>query len=273
MGFTQFGLHLPPDNAQNWLRHQIAEFGFVGGAGWVLWFVLFAAFVGVPRRGEPDSIWMARGMLAAFGFISLFGMPGQDPMVAMTFWVLAAWYVRLRGMPADDRPIPAWGWTSMIAVLAVFAAASIVMAHTSLRLPQRALRARQPFSYGYAPIIGAGPDTGYRGVNTRAVAVVEPQARWLAVTVRLMAHDTPPAPVEVRVWADGEVVLKASLTTPAPFTGFVRVGETHGPLLIETSACTHGRPCWWPFTSDSGMLMKWEFVDDAPSSFRGYPSD
>ncbi len=161
----------------------------------------------------------------------------------------------------------------MIAVLAVFAAASIVMAHTWLRLPQRAQRARQPFSYGYAPIIGAGPDTGYRGVNTRAVAVVEPQARWLGVTVRLTGQDMAAVPVEVRVWSDGEIVLKAQLSTPEPFTGFVRVGETHAALLIETSASPRGRPSWWPFTSDSGVLMKWEFLDDAPSSFRGYPSD
>ncbi len=273
VGFMQFGLRLPPDNAQNWLRHQIVEFGFVGGAGWILWFVLFAAFVGVPRRGEPDTIWMARGMLVAFGFISLFGMPGQDPMVAMTFWVLASWYVRLRGMPAARTPIPSWGWASLMAALAVFAAASIVVAHTWLRLPQRALRVHQPFSYGYAPIIGAGPDTDYRGVNTRAVAVVEPQARWLAVTVRLRGHDTPSAPVEVRVWSNGETVLKASLTSPAPFTGFVRVGDAPGALLIETSACARERPCWWPFTSDSGMLMKWEFLNDAPASFRGYSSD
>jgi hypothetical protein len=272
MGHSQFGLRLPPDNAQNWLRHQIAEFGFLGGTGWILWFVGFAVFVGIPARSEPDSIWMARGMLAAFGFISLFGMPGQDPMVAITFWVIAAWYTRLRGMPAAGGPIPSWGWALMATALVVFAVMSVVAAQHWLRPPLRAQLARQPFSYGFAPVIGAGPDTGYRGVNTRAAAVVEPQARWLAVTVRL-GHDTSKAPVDVRVWNNGEIVLKAQVTSPEPFTGFTRVGEGGGTVLLETSARPQGTPRWWPFTGDSGVLMKWEFLDNIPASFNRYPSD
>ncbi|MEO7158778.1 MAG: O-antigen ligase family protein, partial [Vicinamibacterales bacterium] len=63
----RFGYGLPPDNAQNWLRHQIAELGFVGGAGWAVWFFAFAFAVCVPRRGEPSSIWIARGTILAFG--------------------------------------------------------------------------------------------------------------------------------------------------------------------------------------------------------------
>lgn len=265
MGATTFGYRLPPDNAQNWLRHQIAELGFVGGAGWMLWFVAFAAFVCVPRRGEPDSIWIARGILVAFGLISLVGMPGQDPMVAVTFWVFAVWYMRLRGVPAEAAPIPPWAWTSMAAALVVFAAASVVVAGTWLRLPNRALAARQPFSYGYAPIIGAGPDTGYRGVNTRAVTVVEPDGRWLAVTVRLAAPAMSSQPVDVRVWKNGEVVLKAQLTTTTPFNAFAPAGDAGTPLLLETSARPPGTPRWWPFTADSGVLMRWEFVEHAPT--------
>jgi hypothetical protein len=32
---------LEPDNAQNWFRHQFAEFGVLGSVGWVLWVELF----------------------------------------------------------------------------------------------------------------------------------------------------------------------------------------------------------------------------------------
>ena len=36
------GPEVPFDNAQNWFRHQLAELGIVGCAGWLLWIVLFA---------------------------------------------------------------------------------------------------------------------------------------------------------------------------------------------------------------------------------------
>ena len=41
---------LPPDNAQNWYRQQLAELGVVGSVGWVWWAALFGLFV--LRRDE-----------------------------------------------------------------------------------------------------------------------------------------------------------------------------------------------------------------------------
>lgn len=266
----QSGRWLPPDNAQNWLRHQVAELGFVGASGWLLWFAFFAAFVCIPRRGEPESIWTARGMLVAFGFISMFGMPGQDPMVAITFWTVACWYTRLAGPPPAPAPLRRWVWMPMAVALVVFGVASTEVARGWLRLPARAVRGHYALSYGYAPIIGAGPDAGYRAVSARAVTVVDPQGGWFVVTVRLTADDMPADPVDVRVWKDGVVVLKAQLTTTTPFSGAVPVEATAGPMVIETSTRQGGTPRWWPFGADAGVLMKWEFVNDIPGRFKGY---
>ncbi len=84
---------LPPDNAQNWYRHQFAEFGLFGSLAWIAWVVLFAMFVLRGRKDAPSAAWTGRGVLVAFAAISLLGMPGQEIVVAMTFWTMAFWYV------------------------------------------------------------------------------------------------------------------------------------------------------------------------------------
>src|SRR3954452_18425540 len=80
---------LPPDNAQNWIRHQVAELGVVGSIGWIAWVVMFGAVVLNVRRDDRPDTWVTRGVLVAFTFISMLGMPGQDVMVAVTFWTFA----------------------------------------------------------------------------------------------------------------------------------------------------------------------------------------
>jgi hypothetical protein len=72
------GVPLIQDNAQNWYRHQVAEFGLVGSLPWLVWVLTFGWFVLRPRAGEPPIAWTARGALIGFAFISLVGMPAQE---------------------------------------------------------------------------------------------------------------------------------------------------------------------------------------------------
>jgi hypothetical protein len=46
---------LRPDNAQNWFRHQVAEFGVIGGLGWVLWVAMFLRLLVVGRAVEGGA--------------------------------------------------------------------------------------------------------------------------------------------------------------------------------------------------------------------------
>ena len=46
------GPEIPFDNAQNWFRHQLAELGVIGCAGWLLWVGLFA---GTLIRGRAEN--------------------------------------------------------------------------------------------------------------------------------------------------------------------------------------------------------------------------
>ena len=252
------------------LRHQIAEFGFVGALGWIVWCVAFAAFVLIPRRAEPPDAWILRSALIAFGFISLFGMPGMDVMVTFTFWTIAFWCVSLVGRPATTGPLGVSVWLGMGVMLTVFAVGTTSLAATTLRLPERQRRAHRPFSYGYAVPAPAGPDDGYRRTLSRAVALVDTTSPWMAVSARLEKPSTDLRPVEVRVWCDGQVVLKAQLTEAAAVTGFVPIAAASKPVLLETIARRTSAPRFSPFARDLGVLIKWEFVDTVPSEYGHY---
>jgi hypothetical protein len=259
---------LPPDNAQNWLRHQVAEFGFLGAAGWLVWFVSFAWFVIAPRAGRQQGAWILQVMLLAFGFISQLGMPGQDLMVAVTFWTIAFWYVRLAGVPSPARPrIPAWAWSTAVVGLATFAVSGTLSARTDLRLPQRALRDNIPFSYGVGPVLGDGADAGFRSLQPRAAALVDRSLRWLTVTVRL-GEGVPPA--DVLITADGHTLIKAQLTGTTPVAAALDVSDGSPRIRLESVVERDGLP-WQPDAAGTGVLIKWESVFDRPPQLQQYP--
>ena len=266
----ELGIRLPPDNAQNWLRHQIAELGVIGAAGWALWLFAFAAFVFVPRKSEPANIWIVRAMLVGFGFASLLGMPGQDPFVAITFWTIAFWYVSLAARPDTGKPLGRWTWLAMGGAVAVFAASSIWLANGDLRVTQRAIREKVPLSYGFAAAQSAGDTAGYRPTDSRATALVDATARWMSVSVRLADQSANAGPIEVRVWKDGASVLKAQLKGTAAITGFVPVEQIPSRVLVETEARRLDGFQLWPSFRDLGLLVKWEFVDNAPPDVHRY---
>ncbi len=260
----ELGYWTPPDNAQNWLRHQVVEFGLIGALPWAIWMCAFAWFVLIPKRQEPRSIWALRGVLLAFGFISLFGMPGQDLMVAITFWSLAVWYARLAGMPAD-RPLHRLTWVAMVVVVAAFSIGTVSTSARTLRLSERARAERRPFSYGFSPPDAAAQD--FRKMTPHAETLLDPADRWIAVVVKL--EQPREQAVDVRVWCDGDLVVKASLKDGTPVEGFVPL-KTGSRALLEANAVPSGLAGWWPFTTRTGVLIRWDFVGEPPVGFTGY---
>src|SRR5207244_1914997 len=78
---------LETDNAQNWWRHQIAELGVLGSLGILAWTIAFAASA-IFVRGNGDGPFVrgaVKGAIVGFAAASLVGMPGQVPLVALTF--------------------------------------------------------------------------------------------------------------------------------------------------------------------------------------------
>jgi hypothetical protein len=264
------GAPLQPDNAQNWLRHEFVEFGAIGSLGWIVWFVLFAIFVLKSRRNDALGTWITRGMLIAFGAISMFGMPGQAVTVAITFWTIAFWYASLTGRVCGGGRLPRWTWAVVCAIAIVAGAGTAAMATTKLRVPERALVSTWPYSYGFAAPQALDGDDGYRRTRSHALTVLDAPSRWLSVSVRPDAKAADGQPVEVRVWADGATVLKAQLQNNGPLTAIVQLPGGAKRVLLESAArrLDSRRPL---FVRDDETLyfMKWEFLDRPPADFNG----
>jgi hypothetical protein len=152
---------LPTDNAQNWYRHQLAEFGVVGSLGWIWWTLSFGWFV-LTARVPGQTGWATgaiRGGLVAIALISMLGMPTQDVAVTMTFWTLAFWCSLLAGGPSQASVLRQASTGASIAVWLVAAlcvAGTTYSARHELRVPARAARFGWPYSYGwYEPESGS----------------------------------------------------------------------------------------------------------------------
>jgi len=261
---------LPPDNAQNWVRHQLVEFGVLGALGWLVWFVLFAVFVLRSRRTDSQTAWITRGVLIGFGLISMLGMPGQDVIVVITFWAIAFWYATAVGTERSViAPLPRWAWAGVAIATIVAAVGTTELALTRLRVPVRGLSASWPYSYGLTAPRTEGAEAGYRQASGHAVAVVDAPYRWLSISVRL-AQTTDQA-VDVRVWTNGETLLKGQLSSAAPLTALVELPDRQPRLLFEAAArpVDSARP-FFTRAMDPRFLVKWEFLDRAPGGFNRY---
>src|SRR5439155_20540051 len=165
-----------------------------------------------------------------------------------------------------------WTWLGIVLTLTAFAIGTGSVAATTLRVPERQRVANRPFSYGYAAPEPAGPNEGYRRVSWRAVALVHPTSKWMALTVRRENPANDLDAVEVRVRTEGWVLLKAQLRNREAVTGFVPVDQAPRGVLRETAARRQGAAGLWPSTHDTGVLIKWEFIDEAPPQYRHYPT-
>jgi hypothetical protein len=261
---------LQPDNAQNWLRHELAEFGVIGSLGWMLWFALFAIFVLRIGRDDGWDTWITRGMLVAFGAISMFGMPGQAVTVAVTFWAIAFWYTSKKGAIRGGGAVPRWEWVAACAVAMVAGVGTAWAATTKLRVPERAVVSTWPYSYGFASPQTLDGEDGYRHSRSHALTVLDAPSRWLSISVRSDAKAADGHPVDVRVWADGRTALKAQLLNGGPLTAIVQLPAGSKRVLLEAAGrrVDSHRPF---FVRDAEALyfLKWEFLDRPPADFNG----
>ena len=224
-GFHMFGpllgsgITLPPDNAQNWYRHQVTEFGILGTLGWLAFVVTFGWFVVKPDRAVPASSGIVRGMLLAFAVIALVGMPTQEIAAAITFWTAAAWYLRLAGASSvDAAPLRPWAWWLVAAIVLSFGASTFHAATSDLRVPSRARRVGWPYSYGFYWPEPDGAGGEFRWAQQRATALVDAPARWMTISAWVTHADVSRKPVDVKVWFEGRLVIDTRLTSTEPVT-------------------------------------------------------
>jgi len=210
---------LPPDNAQNWWRHQIAELGVFGGALIIAFSVLVAWRVIAGREGDPDvaSATTVRGLLLALGASSLFGMPTQSPLVLYWFLGLVAWFAWLVPDPAPQRETsasePGIAWVVAAALAVAFAAGHLLLAAGSLHPVQRAQRAQRDY------VVGAYPSEPLPEANEFRWTGQEARFFWTVkspfMAVRFWAHhpDIAARPVHVTVTSPCGVLFDEDLSS------------------------------------------------------------
>jgi hypothetical protein len=262
---------LPPDNAQNWYRHQLTEFGVIGSLGWIAWLVAFAAFVVWRPSHSPPVAWAGRGMLVAFAAISLVGMPAQEIIATVTFWTAVYWFCSLTPPevgrvlldPASHNRLSKWSWTAIAVVVIVYTAGTVTLARGRLRVPIRALETGKPYSYGfYYP--EPDPRGGeYRWARRRAAIVLEAPTSWLALRLWVNHRDVGANPVDVKVWRDGVRVVNTTLTTNDPITQFIHIPGGPRRILLETLVSRIVAPVKSDIEDrrEFGLQVNWTFVD------------
>lgn len=226
---------MQPDNAQNWPRHQLAELGILGSAPWLLWFVLFTAYVLRFRRSEPPGTLTLRGMLIGLGAISMFSMPGQAPAVAITFWAFANW-LRIRSGPVEPaRPLSRTAWSAVGLIVVLATVSTTVVADMGLRPPQRKVSGSAAYSYGFGPPDGEG----FRPGAARAVSVVNTGARWMLVTAIYEPHAAGEV-VDLRLTVNGRSLLKGRLSSSSEVSSVFEVSPKTRRVLLEASVVREG---------------------------------
>ena len=256
-----------PDNAQNWFRHQLAEFGFLGSLGWMIWVWMFLRLVVngrlVKAAGSPAHI--VRGALVALGTASLVGMPTQDPAVALTFWTLAFWYVFLVGNATQvlsPRISPRVLWIG-VWMLALTYVGGVGYVSAELRVPFRAQRAGWDYSYGFYDPESNGANGSFRWASGRAAAVVPVSEDLIELSVWTHHPDVALHPVELKVWLDGELVMDSVRTDREPVGRTMRRPIDQDSVVIETWVSRTWKPSDYgqEDSRELGVGVRWRSYD------------
>ncbi len=267
MGADYIRLHLhevPPDNAQNWWRHNLVEMGVLGAAGLIVWSLLFVGFLarssGSGERNVPAAA--LKGALVSIGLASLMGMPAQSLPVVLTFWTLAFWYVRLvdRDRVWSPGGLGAFAWIAIVVVLGGYLTATVVDAQWSLRPPLRAGTQEDfwPYAYGvYAPP-EKPPDGVMLWTEKHGVAAIPVGGPIMMLTVRAEHPDISQHPVRALVKVNNQVAVDMKLSADVPVLTKIDLGSIHH-TVIEAKVDRTWRS---DKTGDHevGLSLSWKFL-------------
>lgn len=233
------GKDIPPDNAQNWYRHLLAELGLLGSLPWIAWCVLFVSTLFSRGTSSRDRFapGVLRGSLVGFGIVSLLGMPGQSLPVVLTFWTLMFWYVSLKDAPVGPRgsTTGAWStitWSATLALVAIHAVITYADARGDLLPRNRSTRFGWDYQYGISdPERHPDGSPGRRWTERKSFSVIPVRGKVLKFVGWIDHPDADERPVRVRVWADSKMVYDDDLRRSAAI--FLDIPATAGKTHME----------------------------------------
>jgi hypothetical protein len=230
---------LTPDNAQQWLRHTVAELGLIGTVPVIWWCVSLAVLMFWRAGGDRLTVGLIRGALLGFLVASIFGMPAQSAAVMITFWTFVFWLLVERGPDASPART---GWTKPATIatavlIAIHVGATIVDARGELWPRNRSVRFGWFYKYGMSEL---EPDPGGNPVQRRwtimpkSLAVVPVQGKVLKFVAWIDHPDGDERPVQTKIWADGNLVFDGAIRRSAPLMIDIPAtpGRTH--MVLET---------------------------------------
>lgn len=235
-----------PDNAQMWLRHQLAELGIVGSIPLVWWcWVMFRLLFLQPATGDRLSAALLRGVLIGFFVASLFGMPAQSIAIVMTSWAFTFWVLQEKSDSGGVR------WTrpaaiAAISLIVIHAGATAVDAFGDLRPRERAQRFNWYYRYGYVfpddvEQDPGGYPVGRRWTMEKSLAVIPVKGKVLKFVAWVDHPDADTKPVHTKVWADSKLVYEGDLRRTPLFLDIPATpGKSH--MVLETSIDRTWRP-------------------------------
>lgn len=259
---------LTPDNAQNWFRHQLAELGWIGTAGYFLWAASFGVFAlrAAIRRGARTSR-LVTGVLGGIFAASILGVPTQDPAVLVTFWAMVAWLffsvpdASGKTMLSRGARIAAWPGAWLVAV--AFMGATTYAAVTHLRVPFRAAETGWAYQYGMHGLDRSATPP-FRWTAKRAVTVIRAKGSYLVLRFRIQHPDAATNPVGVKIKLFNRTIVRERLRDHRAFTRYVKMSPIHPyvALSFEVSR-TFQAPGADP--RELGIaLQDWTFVEAPP---------
>lgn len=258
---------LSGDNAQNWLRHVVAEHGVLGSAGVVLFAILL---VGSMLRRTPAGLLvrslMVRSAIIGLGAASLMGVPTQHAFVLVVFLTLVVWHELLTREPVSRPPaVRQWGWGLAVALAVIFAVGTLQAARGDLRVSHRAIRFGWPYYVGYYGLEQPRPDLSFRWTEPHAKAAFAAERGYLKLTYWIRHADAEVNPVRVRFWRNGELVIDERLSDRRRRTAYLLVKGPLGGVAIESDVDR----AWTPGRRLLGVAIgDWEVVATPPPDAR-----
>ena len=121
------------------------------------------------------------------------------------------------------------------------------------------------YTYGFYP---PQENQTPRWAAKQAVAVlpVPSDRRWLQVAIWVERLNLVPKPVDVRVWTDRRLIVRAQLSSVDPVTRYFRVPDGHARVVLRTWVSRALRPLDFGVEDrrERGLIVDWHFLDALP---------
>lgn len=256
--FMERGTIIPPDNAQNWWRHQLAELGAIGALPAMIVSAGILLMI-VAGRARADLAWhvtLLRGALVGVGMAGLLGVGTQHPALFITFVTLVFWLGAALGLGSSSEPLPRAAWAGALAIAIAVVVGQAQSATAALRVPHRAVAHGFTYAYGVSePETDAAHGT-IRRIAAHAVAVVPAEHAFFRLTL-VVPHASAASPVALKLRRNGTAIFDQQVTAPEPVVRYVAAAAGTRQLMLELDVAP-------PSDDGTGLMLAGTWFRDVP---------